>query len=129
VQTEEKECEHHCEHHWRIESPSGPWSLGICVRCNKRDAFRNSVEEVGWNPKQSNGKEKHIQTKENFLLSKEYNQIINTTKYERNFINTAVTEALALGRSTVRKKYGLPESTLRRWVNRYKEQLKEKKAS
>ena len=125
MQTEEKEC----EHHWRIESPSGPWSLGVCVKCNKRDAFRNSVEEGGWNPKQSNDKEKHTQTKEKFLLSKEYNLIINTTKYEIKFINTAVTEALTLGRSTVRKKYGLPESTLRRWVNQYKEQLKEKKAS
>tara|TARA_Y100000034_G_C6553385_1_gene239179 strand:+ start:97 stop:480 length:384 start_codon:yes stop_codon:yes gene_type:complete len=127
VQTEEKEC----EHHWRIESPSGPWSLGVCVKCNKRDAFRNSVEEGGWNPKQSNSKEKQIQTKENFLLSKEYNQIINTTKYEIKFINTAVTEALTLGRSTVRKKYGLPESTLRRWVTRYEQNnnIKESRAS
>ncbi len=31
-----------CRHHWRIEPPEGPYSVGRCIRCGEERAFRNS---------------------------------------------------------------------------------------
>jgi hypothetical protein len=34
-----------CVHHWRIESPSGAVSHGICRKCGAERDFRNSETE------------------------------------------------------------------------------------
>ena len=34
-----------CAHHWKIDSPNGEYSSGVCKRCGvSRGDFRNSVE-------------------------------------------------------------------------------------
>jgi hypothetical protein len=33
-----------CQHHWRIESPRGAMSMGVCKRCGEEREFRNSTE-------------------------------------------------------------------------------------
>jgi len=37
-----------CVHHWRIESPDGRESAGICQRCGSKRNFANSTESVMW---------------------------------------------------------------------------------
>ncbi|MFA7248571.1 MAG: hypothetical protein WC273_02975 [Dehalococcoidia bacterium] len=37
-----------CVHHWRIESPNGRESQGVCKRCGAVRAFANSNESVMW---------------------------------------------------------------------------------
>ena len=37
-----------CVHHWRIESPNGRESEGVCKRCGATKAFANSNESVMW---------------------------------------------------------------------------------
>jgi len=37
-----------CQHHWLIESPSGPTSVGQCKLCGAEREFRNSVGDSGW---------------------------------------------------------------------------------
>ena len=37
-----------CVHHWRIESPNGRESQGVCKRCGAIRAFANSTESVMW---------------------------------------------------------------------------------
>jgi hypothetical protein len=37
-----------CRHHWLIESPHGPTSLGVCKLCGARKEFRNSVADLLW---------------------------------------------------------------------------------
>ncbi len=37
-----------CKHHWLIESPSGPTSVGECKLCGELRKFRNSVGDTGW---------------------------------------------------------------------------------
>ena len=34
--------------HWRIESPNGPESTGICRKCGTQRQFRNSFEYSSW---------------------------------------------------------------------------------
>ena len=37
-----------CVHHWRIESPNGRESVGVCQRCGSKRKFSNSTESVMW---------------------------------------------------------------------------------
>ena len=37
-----------CVHHWRIESPKGHESAGVCQRCGATRSFANSVESMSW---------------------------------------------------------------------------------
>ena len=37
-----------CVHHWRIESPNGRESEGVCKCCGAKKAFANSNESVMW---------------------------------------------------------------------------------
>ncbi len=37
-----------CRHHWRIEPPQGPVSMGQCLRCGEEREFRNSAQESVW---------------------------------------------------------------------------------
>lgn len=37
-----------CTHHWQIESPNGPMSVGQCKRCGERREFNNSIQGSGW---------------------------------------------------------------------------------
>ena len=37
-----------CRHHWMIESPNGPTSVGTCKLCGMRAEFRNSMPGSGW---------------------------------------------------------------------------------
>ncbi|MEX2245286.1 MAG: hypothetical protein WEC75_01250 [Dehalococcoidia bacterium] len=37
-----------CIHHWKIESPQGALSRGICKRCGEEKEFPNSAEDYLW---------------------------------------------------------------------------------
>ena len=37
-----------CTHHWQIESPNGPVSIGRCKRCGEIREFNNSIQGSGW---------------------------------------------------------------------------------
>ena len=37
-----------CAHHWVIDSPSGPTSIGICKLCGDEQEFQNSLSDAGW---------------------------------------------------------------------------------
>ena len=37
-----------CRHHWLIESPHGPTSMGICKLCGAQKEFRNSASDLLW---------------------------------------------------------------------------------
>ena len=37
-----------CQHHWIIESPHGPISLGECINCGEKREFRNSADDGLW---------------------------------------------------------------------------------
>ncbi len=37
-----------CQHHWRIASPNGATSQGICKRCGAEREFPNSTNESVW---------------------------------------------------------------------------------
>ncbi len=48
TQPDEATAESHCRHHWLIESPQGPISMGICKLCGARKEFRNSATDFLW---------------------------------------------------------------------------------
>ena len=37
-----------CAHHWDIETPNGPTSLGVCSLCGEEKEFANSEPDSGW---------------------------------------------------------------------------------
>ncbi len=37
-----------CKHHWVIESPRGPVSVGTCKNCSQEREFWNSLPNTGW---------------------------------------------------------------------------------
>ena len=37
-----------CIHHWKIASPSGPTSHGVCRRCGEEREFPNVTEATLW---------------------------------------------------------------------------------
>ncbi len=37
-----------CRHHWMIESPTGPKSVGVCKRCGLRREFDNYIPVSSW---------------------------------------------------------------------------------
>ena len=37
-----------CRHHWRIASPNGATSRGVCKRCGAERDFPNSTNESVW---------------------------------------------------------------------------------
>lgn len=37
-----------CAHHWRIETPNGTFSDGVCRKCGAAKQFRNSEAEAGY---------------------------------------------------------------------------------
>jgi hypothetical protein len=40
--------ERRCRHHWLIESPHGPTSMGICKLCGAQKEFSNSATDFLW---------------------------------------------------------------------------------
>ena len=40
-----------CSHHWVIEPPSGPVSLGVCQDCQETREFKNSIPWEYWQRK------------------------------------------------------------------------------
>jgi hypothetical protein len=40
--------ERSCRHHWLIESPHGPTSMGICKLCGAQREFSNSATDFLW---------------------------------------------------------------------------------
>jgi len=111
-----------CSHHWIIEPPNGPWSLGTCNKCKEIDAFKNSMPETSWTgpPKKGRDKKNEIVTKEEFLSQREPElSPSNGSKYKTEFKMKVVQEVSIYGRTEVRKKYKIPETTLRSWVKLY----------
>lgn len=37
-----------CPHHWVIESPNGPTSVGRCKACGTVREFKNSIQITSW---------------------------------------------------------------------------------
>ncbi len=37
-----------CRHHWIIDTPTGPVSVGVCRLCGAVREFRNSLDQSGW---------------------------------------------------------------------------------
>ena len=37
-----------CNHHWIIESPNGPTSVGSCRICGEIREFKNSIQITSW---------------------------------------------------------------------------------
>jgi hypothetical protein len=37
-----------CSHHWVIESPNGPTSVGECRACGEVREFKNSIQITSW---------------------------------------------------------------------------------
>ncbi len=37
-----------CNHHWVIESPNGPTSVGRCRACGEIREFKNSIQITSW---------------------------------------------------------------------------------
>jgi len=37
-----------CTHLWRIETPEGATSMGVCSRCNSNHEFQNSRDDLEW---------------------------------------------------------------------------------
>ena len=37
-----------CRHRWKIASPNGPPSEGVCLDCGANDEFKNSMPVSGW---------------------------------------------------------------------------------
>ena len=110
-----------CAHHWRIDPPSGPWSLGICTKCGEYDAFKNSMDMGGWAGAALNPK----------IPIKDINREVSKTEFLKKCIpprqsrNGSYTEAFKIKmvslaanstRSNVRKKFNIPETTLREWI-------------
>ena len=44
-----------CIHHWKLESPNGPFSLAVCKKCGEYDAVRNFFGETAWTKKEIKG--------------------------------------------------------------------------
>ena len=40
--------ESQCNHHWIIESPNGPTSIGECRICGEVREFKNSIQITSW---------------------------------------------------------------------------------
>ena len=47
-----------CAHHWEIESPNGPTSVGVCKVCGETKEFRNSITSTGWDRGQGQARRK-----------------------------------------------------------------------
>ena len=37
-----------CRHHWVIEAPNGPISMGECRTCGETREFKNFIESAPW---------------------------------------------------------------------------------
>ena len=48
AESNEATTESGCRHHWLIESPHGPISMGICKLCGAQKEFRNSAVDLLW---------------------------------------------------------------------------------
>ncbi|KPJ48208.1 MAG: hypothetical protein AMJ38_05815 [Dehalococcoidia bacterium DG_22] len=48
IEPDEATKEAGCRHHWLIESPQGPTSMGICKLCGAQKEFRNSASDLLW---------------------------------------------------------------------------------
>lgn len=45
-----------CSHHWVIDTPNGPTSVGTCKICGEKQEFVNSLMSVGWEKVTSYGR-------------------------------------------------------------------------
>jgi len=44
-----------CQHHWKIASPRGALSTGVCKRCGEEREFRNSTTDYVWDEDSGQG--------------------------------------------------------------------------
>jgi hypothetical protein len=51
-----------CCHHWLIEAPNGPTSLGTCQGCGEERAFRNSIQITSWGSEGKNAAKNRART-------------------------------------------------------------------
>tara|TARA_R110002020_G_C15661560_1_gene716814 strand:- start:91 stop:408 length:318 start_codon:yes stop_codon:yes gene_type:complete len=102
-----------------MDQPNGPWSLAVCRFCGTTDAFPNASEGSAWTTKGSDLKKTRYnpKSKQEFLRNVGKSGKINGV-YTNEFKQKAVHETTIYGRKFVRIKYGLPETTLRGWIQR-----------
>ena len=49
-----------CKHHWIIDSPTGPVSLGACRQCGEVREFKNYIESAPWKEDHSEAPAKEL---------------------------------------------------------------------
>ena len=92
-----------CAHHFILEAPNGTWSLGICDKCSKIDAFRN------WESKFNDDAE----SKRNFLRSK---GVKYWETYSAEIKSEVVQAASEIGIHEAARKFDIPISTVGLWA-------------
>tara|TARA_Y100000310_G_C20660672_1_gene804553 strand:+ start:1830 stop:2243 length:414 start_codon:yes stop_codon:yes gene_type:complete len=126
-----------CKHHWMVDEPAGPFSIGQCKKCGEYDAFKNSdatsFQWAGHRAEIQIKYETHEEAKEAFLenhLSKIRNEIIvkpstNTAsikKYSLEYRKYMAKMAVNSDNLTkVANNHNIPRRTLRNWVEKYEQ--------
>ncbi len=95
-----------CAHYFIVDSPRESWSLAICRKCNKIDAFLN------WKPLSQNTIRVTISKRE-FLRSKGIKYWETYSDETKNEVIQAVPK---LGIHKAAKKFGIPISTVGLWA-------------
>ena len=52
-----------CSHRWKIDSPNGPTSKGVCLVCGATEEFKNSMPVSGWDRDGSKADKKNADKK------------------------------------------------------------------
>ena len=94
-----------CAHYWKIDSPRESWSLGICRKCDKIDAFLN------WTPRTND--KVCIKDKRKFLKSK---GIKYWETYTSEVKEEVVEAASKFGIHEAARLFDIPVSTVGLWA-------------
>ena len=123
-----------CEHHWKLEPPNGPFSLGQCKKCKEYGAFKNFELPTTWftpNTAKEGQYESEDEALDNFLQEKISNiekpiapykescKLTASPMYTLEFKRNAVTVAKEYQNITkAALEFNVPRRTLRGWINK-----------
>lgn len=123
-----------CEHHWKLEPPNGPFSLGQCKKCKEYGAFKNFELPTTWftpNTTKEGQHESEEEALDNFLQEKISNikkpiatykescKLTASPMYTLEFKRNAVTVAREYQNITkAALEFNVPRRTLRGWINK-----------
>ena len=97
----------------------------MCGKCGEYEAFRNSLEETAWSGAAQKTKvevedrSKLFESKEEFLKNTIPTRKTSDGMYTEEFKLKMIELALQINRASVRKKFDIPETTLRGWIKQY----------